>query len=107
MLKLISLAACLSITLVISNVALAQDNDQVVNVDSSIVVLNAAVLDADGKAVSGLKKDQFRVFEDGVEQPVTLFQAEETPFAAVILLDTSGSMESRISLARSAAIKFL
>jgi Ca-activated chloride channel family protein len=81
--------------------------DEVISVDSSVVVLNAAVLDASGHAVEGLKPEQFRVFEDGNEQNVSFFQAEETPFAAVILIDTSGSMETRISLARSAAIKFL
>ena len=42
-----------------------------------------------------------------MEQPIEIFSAEETPFAAVILLDTSGSMEERVSLARSAAIRFL
>jgi Ca-activated chloride channel family protein len=47
------------------------------------------------------------VFENGVEQEINFFAAEQTPFAAVILLDTSGSMEQRVSLARSAAIKFL
>jgi Ca-activated chloride channel family protein len=84
----------------------AQDDD-VISVDSSVVVLNAAVLDASGHSVEGLKREQFHVFEDGNEQAVSFFQAEETPFAAVILIDTSGSMETRISLARSAAIKFL
>ena len=89
-----------------ASISYAQD-DEVIKVDSSLVVLNAAVLDASGQSVEGLRREQFHIFEDGVEQPVSLFQAEETPFAAVILLDTSGSMESRISLARSAAIKFL
>jgi len=47
------------------------------------------------------------VFEDGVEQKIEFFSAEETPFAAVILIDTSGSMEGRVSMARAAAIRFL
>jgi len=101
--RLLLPAIFLSLLAVVSH---AQDND-VIKVDSSLVVLNAAVLDANGLSVEGLKQNQFHVFEDGAEQPISLFQAEETPFAAVILLDTSGSMETRISLARSAAIKFL
>jgi Uncharacterized protein containing a von Willebrand factor type A (vWA) domain len=84
----------------------AQDDD-IISVDSSLVIVNAAVLDNSGHSVEGLKREQFHIFEDGTEQSVSFFQAEETPFAAVILLDTSGSMETRISLARSAAIKFL
>lgn len=87
--------------------AYAQSEDEEVRVDSSIVVLNASVKDPSGRHVSGLTRVQFKVFEDGVEQPIEMFSAEETPFAAVILLDTSGSMEERVSLGRSAAIRFL
>lgn len=86
---------------------LAQDDDTILSVDSSIVVLNAAITDTSGKFPSGLTQKQFTVFEDGIEQPITFFQAESTPFAAVILLDTSGSMESRVSMARGSAIKFI
>jgi len=85
---------------------LAQDGD-VISIDSSIVVVNAAVTDASGKAVGGLNLKQFHVFEDGAEQTIQSFDAEETPFAAVILLDSSGSMEERVALARAAAIQFL
>ena len=102
------LLLCLFINLAAAEATRAQsDDDQIISVDSSIVVLNASITDASGKAVTGLAQKLFRVFEDGVEQEIRLFQAEETPFAAVILLDTSGSMESRVSLARSAAIQFL
>lgn len=85
----------------------AQDDDEPINVESSIVVVNAAVTDSSGKAVSGLKQTLFKVFEDGKEQKIEFFAAEKTPFAAVILLDSSGSMEQRISIARAAAINFL
>lgn len=83
------------------------DDDEIIIVDSSIVVTNAAVTDASGKAVRALDQKSFRVLEDGVEQRIDSFHAEDTPFAAVILLDTSGSMEQRVTLARSAAIQFL
>jgi len=81
--------------------------DDVITVDTSIVVMNAWVTDVSGKAVGGLNLKQFHVFEDGTEQAIQTFEAEETPFAAVILIDTSGSMEERVSLARAAAIQFL
>lgn len=87
--------------------AFAQTDDDVETVDSSIVVVNATITDASGRHVPGLKQTQFAVFENGVEQQIEFFAAEETPFAAVILLDTSGSMEQRVSMARSAAIRFL
>src|SRR3989454_2489651 len=84
-----------------------QQDEDVVRVNADLVVLYATVLDKEGKFVSGLKRTEFRVFEDGAEQKVASFSAEETPFAAAILLDTSGSMESRLTLGRSAAIRFL
>ena len=99
---------CLAAIAAISPPSLvAQSENEEVRVDSSIVVLNASIQDASGRHVPGLSRTQFKVFEDGVQQPIEIFSAEETPFAAVLLLDTSGSMEERVSLARSAAIRFL
>src|SRR4030095_915890 len=86
----------------------AQDqDDDVIRVSTELVVVNVTVIDKNGKFVSGLKPNEFRLFEDGAEQKVLTFTAEKTPFAAAILLDTSGSMESRLTLGRSAALRFL
>jgi len=96
------------VILLFSISTLAQDEDDViVSVDSSLVVLNATITDPTGKHVAGLKQDQLTILENGSAQEISFFAAEETPFAAVILLDTSGSMEQRVSLARAAAIRFL
>lgn len=83
------------------------DDDDVVIVDSSLVVLNVSVKDKTDKHVKGLKQQDFEILEDGVRQPITHFSVEDTPFAAVILIDTSGSMENVIDMARAAAIRFL
>jgi len=89
-------------------IAHGQDqDDDVVRVSTELVVLNATVIDKNGKFVPGLKLNEFHLFEDGAEQKVLTFTAEKTPFAAAILLDTSGSMESRLTLGRSAALRFL
>lgn len=92
--------------LLISLSIFAQDGDEIV-VDSSVVIVNASIKNADGRNAGGLRKNQFKIFEDGIEQRIDYFSAAETPFAAVILLDTSGSMEERVSMARAAAIRFL
>ncbi len=90
-----------------SNSAHSQSDEDVLTVDSSTVLINASIFDREGRFVSGLRRDQFSVFEDGVQQEISFFSTPETPFAAVILIDSSGSMETRISMARAAAINFL
>ena len=103
------LALCFALLFVPSNAQQqsADDDDEVVRVNTDLVVLNLTVTDASGKYAHGLKRTDFKLFEDGREQTIASFSTEETPFAAAVLLDTSGSMETRISLARSAAIRFL
>lgn len=85
----------------------AQDQEDVIRVSTELVVLNATVIDKNGKFVPGLKPSEFHLSEDGTEQKIVTFTADETPFAAAILLDTSGSMDSRLTLGRSAALRFL
>lgn len=87
----------------------AQDDD-VIRVNTDLVVLNVTVTDKAGEYVPGLRLADFKIYEDGKEVHARLisnFSVHESPFASVVLLDTSGSMESRLSLARSAAIRFL
>lgn len=97
----------LVILLIIFSINLFAQDDDIIKVDSSLVVINATITDTKGNPVRNLKQSQFKILEDGKEQPIAFFETEDTPFAAVILIDTSGSMESRVSLARSAAINFL
>ena len=88
----------------------AQQEDDVVRINTDLVVLNITVTDKGGKYVPGLHLSDFTIFEDGKEvsaQLISSFSVHESPFASVVLLDTSSSMESRLSLARSAAIRFL
>ncbi|HZH29310.1 MAG TPA: VWA domain-containing protein [Pyrinomonadaceae bacterium] len=82
-------------------------DDEIVRVATDLVVLNVTATGADNQYVHGLERTNFKVYEDGQEQQITNFSREETPFAAALLLDVSGSMEGRISMARSAAIRFL
>ena len=87
----------------------AQDDD-VIRVNTDLVVLNLTVTDRAGNYVKALKRSDFKIFEDGVEvqqDTIASFSLQESPYAAVVLLDSSGSMEARFSLARSAAIRFL
>ncbi|MCU1265160.1 MAG: VWFA-related Acidobacterial domain [Acidobacteria bacterium] len=90
--------------------SVAAQDDEVVRTNTDLVVLNVTVTDSAGKYVKGLRASDFKIYEDGKEVPLSSisgFNLQETPFASVVLLDTSGSMEMRLSLARSAAIRFL
>lgn len=88
----------------------SQGDDDVIRTNTNLVVLNVTVTDKAGQYVPGLKLSDFTIFEDGKQvlpEGISSFSVHESPFASVVLLDTSGSMESRLSLARSAAIRFL
>ena len=100
----------LVVLLLVNVVVVVAQDDDVIRTNTDLVVLNVTVTDKAGQYIKGLKASDFKVFEDGVEvKPESLanFSVQESPYAAVVLLDSSGSMEARFSLARSAAIRFL
>ena len=76
-----------------------------VNVD--LVVVHTTVLDKNGHFVGGLKKDSFKLFEDGVAQNITSFSQEDVPISMGIIIDTSGSMRNKIDLVNKAALAFI
>ena len=73
-----------------------------------LINVNATVTDQSGRFVSGLTKDDFRVYEDEQLQTVTHFNAERVPVSLGIVLDTSGSMEGeKMYAAKQALERFL
>ncbi len=73
---------------------------------SSLVALNVTVQD-NGKYVSGLRPDDFVVYEDGVKQDVRFFESTAVPVDLIVLLDSSSSMGDKMDLVREAATGFL
>jgi Ca-activated chloride channel family protein len=71
-----------------------------------LVSLSVTVTDPANRFVVGLEREDFSVYEDGVEQEISLFSREELPLRVGLLLDTSASMEPRMSLAQEAAAGF-
>src|SRR6187551_1864755 len=83
--------------------AMAQDDDPV-KIESSIVRLNVGVVDQRGHPITSLDRSQFAIYEDGVKQQITRFEASSAPFSVVMLLDMSGSTKSfRANIKLSAA----
>jgi Ca-activated chloride channel family protein len=79
------------------------DND-VVKVDTSIVTIDATV---SGTTVPTLGKGDFKIYEDGQEQEITAFEASESPFDIVLLLDLSGSTSDKIGLIKKTTKHFI
>jgi Ca-activated chloride channel homolog len=71
-----------------------------------LVSLNVTVTDGAQKYVTDLTADDFSVFEDGVKQDVTFFNRTNLPIALALLLDTSASMETKLTTAQEAAVGF-
>src|SRR5215471_19114528 len=76
-----------------------------VNVDLTLV--DVTVTDRDGRNVSGLAAENFRVWEDKIEQKVEYFSVEDIPATIGLVFDVSSSMDEKSSLARQAVSAFL
>jgi Ca-activated chloride channel family protein len=72
-----------------------------IRVDVELVLVPVTVTDRKGRIVSGLDQSRFRVFEEGVPQPIVAFSIEELPASIGMVLDVSGSMKPKMETARS------
>ena len=84
-----------------------ETDDYVISVEAELVVLHATVTDKNGKPVADLKRNEFRVFENKVEQKLKVFKREDIPVAVGILVDNSGSMRDKRKGVNAAALKFV
>ncbi len=78
----------------------------VVRIDTNLVTVPVSVLDRQGRFISDLRREQFNVFENGVEQKLAYFEPTEKPFTVALLLDTSGSTFFHLWEIKEAAINF-
>jgi VWFA-related protein len=69
-----------------------------------LVVLHASVSDRQGKLLSTLDRDAFRVFENGTPQEIKLFRHEDIPVSLGIVIDGSGSMQQKLPRVEAAAL---
>jgi Ca-activated chloride channel homolog len=79
----------------------------VIRVDTTLVTLPVSVTDRNGRYIPNLAREDFRLWEDGVEQQVAFFASVDKPFSLVLMLDTSGSTRFRIEEIQDAAIAFV
>src|SRR5216684_1905110 len=91
----------------LATVARAQQPEDVITTNTSLVQLSVGVVDQQGRAITTLQSNDFVVYEDGVRRPILHFEPADTPFSLVLLLDMSGSTVNFRQQIRGAALRFL
>jgi len=77
-----------------------------VHVDVNLAIVNVTVTDPHNRPITGLEPDNFRIFEDNIEQEVVNFSSEDVPVSVGIIFDLSGSMANKLNCAKEAAAQF-
>ena len=83
------------------------DDRYTLSVDVDLVNVNVVVTDTNGRYLTYLTKENFRIYEDRVEQQITHFSPVDTPFAVGLLLDTSNSTINKLTRIQDEAIRFI
>jgi VWFA-related protein len=83
------------------------DESDVVRIDTTLVTLPVSVMDRRGRYIPDLRKEDFRIYENGIEQQVAYFATVEKPFTVVLVIDTSRSTRFRLEDIQDAAIAFV
>ena len=78
-----------------------------IQVDVNLALVNVTVTDPLNRLVTGLEKEHFRVFEDGIEQEIVTLSSEDVPVSIGLVFDMSGSMSDKVDKARQAAVQFM
>jgi Ca-activated chloride channel family protein len=79
----------------------------VIKVNTTLVTLPVSVMDREGRYIPNLRKEDFQLWDDGVQQEVAFFSAVDKPFSVVLMIDTSGSTRFRLEDIQDAAITFV
>jgi Ca-activated chloride channel family protein len=77
-----------------------------IRVDTTVVLINVTVTDPLNRFVTGLEKENFRLFEDKTEQKIIHFASEDAPLSIGLVFDTSGSMGNKLAKSRQAVAQF-
>src|SRR6185437_7450960 len=83
------------------------DEGDVVRVETQLVSVPAVVTNKTGRPLTGLRAENFLLFENGQQQKITNFATTDAPFEIALLLDTSGSTRVDVDLIRQAANAFI
>jgi Ca-activated chloride channel homolog len=79
---------------------------QSLHMDVDLALVNVTVTDPRDRVVTGLEADNFRIFENNVEQEIQYFSSEDVPISIGVIFDLSGSMANKVGKAKEAALQF-
>jgi Ca-activated chloride channel homolog len=82
------------------------EQGQSVRVDVELALVNVTVTDPHNRMVTGLESDNFRIFENDVEQEIQYFSSEDVPISIGVIFDLSGSMANKVGKSKEAALQF-
>jgi Ca-activated chloride channel family protein len=85
----------------------SKDSDYTLSVDVNLVLLHVSVQDEKGELIKSLKKEEFTVYEDKVQQEISLFREEDVPVSMGMVIDNSGSMRTKRERVNKAAMTFV
>jgi Ca-activated chloride channel family protein len=103
----VALLAFVLLTLPVNLRAQTTVSDKTQKGNRTLVSVPVTVSDREGRYISGLKKDDFTLYQDGVKQNIALFATESEPINVALLLDTSGSTKDVLDKIRDAAKDFI
>jgi Ca-activated chloride channel homolog len=83
------------------------DKDGVIKVDTDLVLLDVTVVDQNNVSVMSLKKEDFSVYEDKVKQAIENVNREEVPVSFGLVIDTSGSMRTKLQTVSDASVSLI
>ena len=85
----------------------SDSEDDAIKVETNLITIPVSVFDRNGLYIPNLSQDNFKIFEDGIEQEIEYFATTEAPFTVVLLLDTSPSTAFKIDEIQDAAMAFV
>lgn len=85
----------------------AQDDLETIKIDTNLVTVPVIASSRTGHYIADLRKEEFKLSEDGVPQEIAFLATANTPFYVVLMLDTSDSTREKLPQIQQAAIAFL
>src|SRR5450755_1684791 len=102
--RLLSSAVVISFLAAGQTVQTPAGEQAIIRVDTRLVDLPVSVTDKSGRLVTDLPQKAFKVFENGVEQPIKVFKREDVPISLGIIVDNSGSMKEKRQKVETASL---